>query len=354
MKEMLIIDSHLDLSMSALDMNRDLTLPVEAIRSAEAGMKGKSRGMNTVSLPDMRRGDVGLCLATVIARANPSGTESIDFRNQSLAYATAQGQLAYYRSLERQGHLRMLRDWSAIDKHVTAWNDGQPGVPIGYIFAMEGGDPIEYPEQVADWYGQGLRVVGPAHYGPSAYAYGTGSSGGLKPAGRELIQIMRSLGMILDVTHLAEESFWEALELFDGPVLASHNNCRALVPGDRQFSDDQIRALIVRDAVIGVAFDTWMLIPDWVEGATPHEAVTLENVVDQIDHICQVAGNTRHAAIGSDLDGGFGTEQSPHGLDTIADLQSIPGLLAARGYVDADIQAIMHGNWLRLFQNALG
>lgn len=317
-------------------------------------MKGKSRGMNTVSLPDMRRGDVGLCLATVIARANPSGTESIDFRNQALAYATAQGQLAYYHSLERQGHLRMLRAWPAIEKHVKDWNEKRPGVPIGYILAMEGGDPIEYPEQVDDWYEQGLRVIGPAHYGPSAYAYGTASSGGLKPAGRELLKVMQKRGVVLDVTHLAEQSFWEALELFEGPVLASHNNCRALVPGDRQFSDDQIRALVARDAVIGVAFDAWMLLPDWVEGTTPHEAVTLENVVDHIDHICQVAGNARHAAIGSDLDGGFGTEQSPHGLDTIADLQSIPALLVARGYAEAGIEAVMNGNWLRTFQNALG
>jgi len=351
---MLIIDSHLDLSMSALDMNRDLTLPVEAIRSAEAGMVGKSRGMNTVSLPDMRRGGVGLCLATVIARANPSGTESIDFRNQALAYATAQGQLAYYRSLERQGQLRMLRDWAAIEAHVKAWNAGPAEVPIGYVFAMEGGDPIEYPEQVNEWYAQGLRAVGPAHYGPSAYAYGTGSQGGLKPAGRELLKLMRGLGMILDVTHLAEESFWEALRVFDGPVMASHNNCRALCDGERQFRDEQIKALIARDASIGVAFDAWMLHPDWCEDPKRPNPARLSQVVDNIDHICRLAGDTLHAAIGSDLDGGYGREQSPADLDTIADLQKLPGMLAERGYSASDIANVMHGNWLRLFQRALG
>jgi membrane dipeptidase len=350
---MLIVDSHLDLSMSALDMNRDLTLPVSAIRAAEAGMEGKSRGMNTVSLPDMRRGGVGLCLATVIARANPGGTSSIDFRNQALAYATAQGQLAYYRSLERQGYLRMLCDWTSIDRHVKDWNAGQPGVPIGYVFAMEGADPIERPAQVSEWYAQGLRVVSLAHYGPSAYAHGTGSSGGLTPAGRELLGEMRRLGMILDVTHLAEESFWEALKLFNGPVMASHNNCRALRDGERQFSDEQIRALVERDAVTGVALDAWMLHPDWCDDPGRANPATFANVADNIDHLCQVAGDTRHAAIGSDLDGGYGREQSPADLDTIADLQKLTGILEVRGYSSSDIANVMHGNWLRLFQRAL-
>jgi membrane dipeptidase len=163
---------------------------------------------------------------------------------------------------------------------------------------------------------------------------------------------MDEVGMVLDVTHLADESFWQALEKFKGPVLASHNNCRALVPGERQFADDQIRRLIERGSVIGVALDSWMLYPGYVPGETPNARVNLEAVVDHIDHICQLAGNARHAAIGSDLDGGFGTEQSPHDLDTIADLQKIPALLRKRGYVEADIEGVMHGNWLRFFQQA--
>jgi membrane dipeptidase len=163
---------------------------------------------------------------------------------------------------------------------------------------------------------------------------------------------MEEIGMILDVTHLADESFWQAVDLFKGPILASHNNCRALVPGDRQFSDEQIRCLIQREAVIGAAFDAWMLYPNWVRGETRNSVVGLEAVVDHIDHICQLAGSARHTAIGSDLDGGFGTEQSPGDLDTIADLQKIPVLLRKRGYAESDIEAIMHGNWLRFFRTA--
>jgi membrane dipeptidase len=165
---------------------------------------------------------------------------------------------------------------------------------------------------------------------------------------------MEQVGMVLDVTHLTDESFWQAVEQFKGSVLASHNNCRALVPGERQFADEQIRYLIERDSVIGIALDSWMLHPAYVPGEISNLLVSLEAAVDHIDHICQLAGDARHAAIGSDLDGGYGTEQCPHDLDTIADLQKIPGLLRKRGYAEADIEAVMHGNWLRFFQSAWG
>jgi membrane dipeptidase len=197
-----------------------------------------------------------------------------------------------------------------------------------------------------------LRVVGLAHYGLSAYAHGTGVSGGLTSRGVDLLKAMDEVGMVLDVTHLADESFWQALEKFRGPVLASHNNCRALVPGERQFSDEQIRCLIERDSVIGVALDSWMLYAGYDPGRTPNTLVSLEAAVDHLDHICRLAGDSKHAAIGSDLDGGFGTEQSPGDLDTIADLQKIPAILRKRGYAEAEVEAVMHGNWLRFFQQA--
>ena len=176
---------------------------------------------------------------------------------------------------------------------------------------MEGADPIVAPEQARLWWDDGLRMVGLAHYGPSAYAFGTGSAGPLTAKGRELLRVMDELGMMLDVSHLTDESFHEALDLFQGPVLASHSNCRALVPGDRQLDDAMIRRMIERDGVIGAVMDAWMLQPDWVRGETTNEQLTLEAVVDQIDHVCQLAGNSRHAAIGTDLDGGYGIEQTP-------------------------------------------
>ncbi len=350
---MIVIDSHLDLAWNAVNWNRELTLSVYDIRRMESGMKEERRGANTVALPEMRIGEVAVCLATVLARSSGLGESRLDYSSRQIACAVARGQLSYYRILEQQGHLRMLKDWPALDAHFEAWRNSKGNSPpLGFILSMEGADPILSPGQLVEWWNDGLRVVGLAHYGASAYAHGTGATGGLTANGDLLLSVMGEIGMILDVTHLADEAFWQAVKRFKGAVLASHNNCRALVPGDRQFSDEQIRALIERDSVIGVAFDSWMLYPGYAPGVTSNALVKLDAVADHIDHICQLAGNARHAAIGSDLDGGFGTEQSPSGLDTIADLQKIPGLLRRRGYSEPDIEVVMHGNWLRFFQSA--
>jgi membrane dipeptidase len=184
------------------------------------------------------------------------------------------------------------------------------------------------------------------------YANGTDSSGRLNNKGVGLLKAMEELGMILDMTHLNDDAFWHALDLFGGSIWASHNNCRSLVDHNRQFSDEMIRELIHRKAVIGVALDAWMMVPDWIRGTSDPvgKKVTLETLADHIDHICQLAGNAMHAGIGSDLDGGYGKEQCPHDLDTIADLQKLPPILRARGYGDEDISHIMHGNFLRFLQ----
>jgi membrane dipeptidase len=175
----------------------------------------------------------------------------------------------------------------------------------------------------------------------------------LSPDGIALLRQFERLGMALDVTHLSDRSMAEALDLFGGAVLASHHNCRALVPGDRQLADVQIERLVARGAVIGMALDAWMLYPGWERGKTTPDAVGLGAVVDHIDHVCQLAGSARHVALGSDLDGGFGNEQTPRDPKTITDLQQLAGLLAARGYTDGDVEAIFSGNWLRFFGEAL-
>ena len=216
---------------------------------------------------------------------------------------------------------------------------------------MESADPILHPEQLSEWHAAGVRIIGPAHYGQGRYAGGTGTELGFSAMGLGLLEQMERLGVILDLTHLTDRGFWEACEHFNGVVLASHNNCRVLVPHQRQFEDTQLEAIIERGGVVGVAFDNWMIRPGW-RLLEPSPYVSIANVVDHIDHICQLAGNANHAAIGSDLDGGFGREQSPRDLDTIADLQTIPDLLRGRGYSETDVEQVMHGNWLRLLRKA--
>ncbi len=355
---MLVIDAHLDLSWNALQWNRDLLESVYTIRAKEGRMAGKGRAGNTVALPEMRKGRVALSFATMLARSTGHTAAHIDYGSQAQAYGIAHGQLAYYRGLEADGHIRIIADGGSLRGHINEWErweaegaieDASP--PLGFALSMEGADPIRDPAQLEAWWAAGLRLLGPTHYGPGRYAGGTGTELGLSDLGKPLLQEMSRLGMLLDLTHFSDEAFWEAVAIYDGLVLASHNNCRALVPHQRQFSDEQLKLIFERDGVIGAAFDIWMLEPGFIRGSS-NEAVFIDDVVDHIDHICQLAGNSRHAAIGTDLDGGFGREQSPCDLDTIADLQQLPAKLAARGYSEADIKDIMHGNWLRLLYAA--
>ncbi|MEZ4862102.1 MAG: membrane dipeptidase [Caldilineaceae bacterium] len=364
---MLIIDAHLDLSMNALQWNRDLLLSAYTIRTLEQRTPGKGRSQGTVAFPDMRRGRLALSVATLIARSTGRPAPHIDYHSPTQAYGMAHGQLAYYRALEQEGHIRIICDSAALESHMaewTAWDSAHPEPfgpnvfpetpPLGFVISMEGADPILHPEQLAAWWDAGLRLLGPTHYGPGRYAGGTGTELGLTEIGPPLLREMERLGVLLDLTHMSDQAFWQALEHYNGLVLASHNNCRALVPHQRQFSDEQLQAIFDHDGVIGAAFDTWMLHPGWVVDQSSNAGITIATVVDHIDHICQLAGNSRHAAIGTDLDGGYGREQSPVDLDTIADLQKLTTLLAGRGYSNDDIAAIMHGNWLRLLHQAWG
>lgn len=349
----LIMDGHLDLAMNALEWNRDLTLPVYEIRKLEAGMQDKPDRMHgTVSLPALREGNVGLCVATQIARYVKPGNPLSGWKSPYQAWAMTQGQLAWYKSMEEAGQIVQITDREKLENHLKQWEN--PGIvkPVGYILSLEGADSIITPAYLERAYINGLRAVGPAHYGPGTYAQGTDATGGITSKGRELIKEMESMNIILDVTHLNDQSFWEALDLFHGPVWASHNNCRTFVPHNRQFADEQIRELINRDAVIGVALDAWMMVPGWVRGkSTPQSMhVTLQLMADNIDHICQMAGNSDHAAVGSDLDGAFGTEQCPADIDTIADLQKLPGILHTRGYKETEIENILSGNWIRFLR----
>jgi membrane dipeptidase len=357
---MLIFDSHLDLAWNALQWNRDLLRSAYTIRTMELDTKGPGAAQNTVALPELRRGRVALCFSTVLARSTGNSSPHIDYPNPTQAHAIGRGQIAYYRALERQGHIRVITGREALDSHLAEWQawdaaasaDATDTPPLGFIISMESADPIIEPGEVGDWHEAGLRVIGPTHYGYGRYAGGTGTEGGLTELGGPLLDEMARVGMILDLTHFSDQAFWQAIERFDGPVLASHNNCRALVPHQRQFDDEQLKAIFARDGVIGSVCDIWMLTPDWKPGVSTNAPIKIKDVVDHMDYVCQLAGNSRHAAIGSDLDGGYGREGSPSDLDTIADLQQVAGLLAERGYDNEDIEAIMYGNWVRLVRQA--
>jgi membrane dipeptidase len=344
-----IVDAHEDIAFNALDHGRDFRRSVEEKRASERAnppaADGPIAGMSQtvmLGLPEHRRGGVGLVFATIYVAPG------------ELEWMAAKGlaQLDYYTDLAAQGiGVRIVASQPQIETLLTDWNAApDPAArPLGIVLLMEGADPLPDPSALQGWYDRGLRVLGPA-WSQTRYSGGTRAPGPLTDLGRALLDELARLGMILDVSHLAEESFWQALERFPGTVIASHANCRAFVPTDRQLSDDMIRALADRDAVIGVVLANRFLVDGWTPDAGP---VTLDAVVRHIDHIAQLTGSVRHCALGSDFDGGFGVESTPVELDSVADLGKIGPALAAHGYSAADVEGILGQNWLRLLRRGL-
>src|SRR5262245_41938693 len=367
---MLIIDGDYPMSTGAIDLNRDLTQPLEIVRSATPDRFALSTHPDSetmASLPEMRRSGVAVALVKVVGRIQRSGSPLWGYRSGEVAYAVAQAHLAYYKILEKRGQACLLKTSREFAEHMKTWAQAKDRsqLPVGMVLGMEGADPILSPEQVHEWREQGLRVVSLSHYGVSTYGHGTGTgtSGGLLlPAARSLLCEMEVAGMILDVTHSSDASVRQAMEIFHGAVLASHQNCRALVPGERQFPDDLLKAVIDRGGVIGVSMDAWMLFRPGIkwgahgpfrrsnmEGA----AVTLEDYADHVEHICGLAGNTRHAAIGGDTDGQGGREAAPLEIDSVADYQKIGDVLRRRGFQEDDVANILYRNWQRFFETRL-
>lgn len=349
---MFIFDAHLDLAMNALEWNRDLTKSVYQIRESEKGMVDKpDRGNNTVSLDAMRKGNIGICVATQIAgvknKINPHGWSSME-----QAWAQTQGQLIWYKEMEKNGEMYQIYDLNTLDNQIENWQKETKKKPIGYILSLEGADSIVNIDYLEKSYMLGLRAIGPAHYGPGVYAHGTDSNGSIGQKGKELVKKIEELNLILDVTHLSDTSFWETIEIYNGNLWASHNNCRKFVNHNRQFSDDQIKEIIRRDGVIGVPLDAWMMVPNWIRGKSTPETmgVTLNQMIENIDHICQLSGNSNHVGIGTDLDGAFGIEQTPTDIDTIADLQKVPLMLKKIGFSESDVEKVMNQNFINFLK----
>lgn len=354
----LIFDAHLDLSMNAIEWNRDLTRPLTEIRQREMNMFDKpDRGKGTVCLPELRKGKIGIVVATQLARFTPYGSALSGWNSPQQAWSMTQAQLAWYREMEVLGEMIQITDAEQLEAHLAVWNDdSKPDEekPIGYILSLEGADSLVDVSYLHKAYGYGLRAVGLSHFGPGRYAPGTKTEGPITSLGFELLGEMSKLNMILDTTHLTDQGFDQVLDFYEGPVWSSHHNVRKFVPNQRQLSDHQIERLIKRGAVIGGMLDCWAMDIRFIDTVSdPWQLdIRLEQLVDHWDHICQLAGNSHHVAIGSDLDGIFGTEQSPWDLNSIADLQKFEFILSNRGYKESDIDNIFSENWLRFLRKA--
>lgn len=359
---MLIFDGDFPMAYGALELNRDLTLPLATLRRDE----GASENVPFTCLPEMRRGRVAAALVKFAARRLRDGSLLPGLRGAEAVYGSARGQVAYYQALAECGEATILTTGQSISEHTNLWEQTKTPdtMPVGFVLGMEGADPVLWPEQIHHWFDLGVRVVSLTHYGPSAYAHGTGTAGGLLGHAKDLLQEMSASGMLLDLTHLADRAFFEAIDIYAGPVLASHQNCRALVSGERQFTDEQLSIVIERDGVIGSSMDTWMLYPDsglnWAEAGSvdrrtvfPRSAITMEHVADHIQHVCDLSGNSLHAAIGGDTDGQGGLEGAPNDVDTVADYGKIGPILKSRGFADEDIENVFYRNWQRFYEKNL-
>lgn len=350
---MLIIDGHQDIAYNTLTLGRDFTESVFITRQRE-GAPRPGIGTRALALPELLTAGVGIVFGTLFtlpahAIKHTSLPAKCSYRTPDEAHQQAYAQLQVYHTLAQRNDVCLVRTWpdaQQMQHHV--------GTQVGIVVLMENADPIRTPNEVAWWQQQGVRIIGPA-WKATRYCGGTGQPGPLTAEGRALLAEMARSGIILDVSHMAEESFWQALEQFDGVVIASHSNCRAYAPpplADRHLSDAMIRAVIDRDGVIGVVLFNRFLRPD-VQDGQPKATVTLQAVVRHIDHICQIAGNARHVAIGSDSDGGFGSESMPHELDSVADLPHLAALLQQIGWSADEVTAVMGQNWLRILERGL-
>lgn len=362
MTKRFIIDGHLDLAMNAMEWNRDLSRPLEEIRLKEMHLKDKNdRGKGTVCLPELRKGRIGLVVATQLSRVNPVGGSmpGSSWNSPHQAWAMTQAQLSWYREMEAMGEMKQITNLLQLEHHLQLWNDeslADEKKPVGYILSLEGADSLVDISYLHKAYDYGLRAVGPAHFGPGRYAPGTKMTGPLTNLGVDLVKEMSSLNMILDITHLTDEGFFQIMDLYDGPIWASHHNVRKIVPTQRQLTDEQIKLLIERGAVIGGMLDCWALDNRFIDAVSdPWQLnIKLESLVDHWDHICQLAGNSEHIALGTDLDGNYGTEQSPWDMNSIADLQKYQEILLRRGYKAEDVENIFHKNWIRFLIKAWG
>jgi len=349
----LIVDAHLDLAYNAVVLNRDLLRPLQEVREQDARTPppGLPCGSGLVSLPELWRGQIPVIGASIFTcpALRRWEREAQVYHTSDEAHAQGVAQLDYYRRLaDEQKRVRPLLTEADLDAVWASWETPQP--QLGLFIVMEGAAPIREPGELAWWIERGLRGVGLAWSAGTRYAGGCAAPGGISEEGDRLLSRMAEANLLLDVSHLWEEAVYAALDSYPGPLVATHANPRTLVDTPRQLSDDLIRRIAERAGVMGVVPFNAMLQAGWRVG---DPRLPLTCLIEAIDHICQITGQAGCVGLGSDFDGGFGLEAVPEALNSIADLGKIAPLLHERGYSEADVAAILHGNWLRIFRQVL-
>ena len=362
MSRPLIVDAHEDLAYNALILGRDYSRSVSETRRLEHGLPFIAHRDNTMlGWPEYQKGRVSLIFSTlfVLPAAHQSEiSHKASYRDSNEARQVCLRQMDIYRILvdEQPDKFNLIRTAHDLDRLLSKWQnpEDESAHPVGLVILMEGAEGIRTPDELDEWWSLGLRIIGPAWTG-SRYCGGWLEPGPLTSDGRELLRKMADCNFTLDLSHMDEEAALQSLELYPGPIIASHSNVDVLLPNspdNRHLSDCVIHGLIERDGVVGVVPCNEFLKSDWKK-QDGRQDISLNHLVAHIDYICQMAGDARHVGLGTDFDGGFGLESVPAELDSIADLQKLSPLLKARGYSEADVAAILGENFINHLKNSL-
>lgn len=356
----MLVDAHQDIAWNMLTFGRDYTLPQAEIRRLEYGSPASQHNGDTLLGWDVYRQS---CLAVVFAtlyacpaRWQEGGWDVLCYRTTEQARQAYRRQIDLYLALaaEHPGKFRVLSSSTALGRHLDQWRQAPQDTPLGLVILMEAAEGIGDLSELEEWWRLGLRIIGPAWAG-TRFCGGTQEPGPFTKAGYQLLDAMASFGFILDLSHMHETAALQALDHYHGRIIASHANAADLLKrpdSNRHLSDQVIRGLLEREGIIGLVPYNLFLSPTWQKGDA-RDGITLDHMVDHIDYVCQLAGDALHCGIGSDFDGGFGVQSVPQDIDSIADLQNIPAILAKRGYSPDDIRAILGENWVRLLEETL-
>lgn len=354
----LVVDAHQDIAYNFFNFGRDYRRSPLLTRRLEAGTVNPQRaGIAMLGLPDAILGRVGVVFGTllVVPQRYNHPWEQLVYKDAPAAYRLALAQMDYYQRLADEGEqARLIRTGADLDAVLASWGEGTEFQDHrqGLVILMKGADPILEPRQFEEWYERGVRIVAPA-WRRTRYAGSASAPGPFTVLGLELLEILAGYNVMLDLAHLSEEAFLQALDHYEGAALiASHSNPRHFHDSAAALSDDLIRALAARDGVVGITLHNAALDRLW-SPADPRHVITLTAVVDAIDHVCQLTGSAAHVGIGSSLNSGFGRESAPDELDTVGDLLNIGPALKGRGFDEGDIDAILSGNLLRKLRQSL-
>ena len=356
-----IIDAHQDIAYNSLTLSRDYRLSAHQVRENEKNTPRPlwNNGEATLGWEDYQRGKIGIIFATLFMPPRKYGGGAYEtqiYDTPQDAKPLLRKQLDLYRALCEDGeHYQLIQEQADLARVVKPWQENLPGNhPVGLVLLLEGAELLGDPSELEEYYSEGLRLVGPVWSG-TRYMGGTNEDRPFDAEARRLLDVMAGLRLPMDISHMRERAALAAMDAYDGLVLAGHANCRAVNKGqggERHLTDATLRRLIERGGVTGILPYNKFLAAEWTPDL-PREAVTLDDVILHIDHICQLAGDSKHAAIGSDFDGGFGYPKIPYEMDTIADLQKLEPALARRGYTETDISNIFYRNWLDLLEHSL-